>query len=48
MNAIDALIKSREGRCGEFAQLFYAVCLALGLEARYVWNSWVAAARKES
>ncbi|EJT47304.1 hypothetical protein A1Q1_03933 [Trichosporon asahii var. asahii CBS 2479] len=39
LNAIDALIKSREGRCGEFAQLFYAVCLALGLEARYVWNS---------
>lgn len=24
---------------GEFAQLFYIFLLALGVEARYVWNS---------
>lgn len=39
LNRVSALMESKEGRCGEFAQLFYAVCLVLGLEARYVWNS---------
>ncbi|KAL1410384.1 Peptide-N(4)-(N-acetyl-beta-glucosaminyl)asparagine amidase [Vanrija albida] len=38
-NEVKALMGSREGRCGEFAQLFYVFFLALGLEARYVWNS---------
>ncbi|CAK9785757.1 hypothetical protein CC85DRAFT_303558 [Cutaneotrichosporon oleaginosum] len=38
-NTVRALMRARVGRCGEFAQLFYVFLLALGLEARYVWNS---------
>ncbi|GMK59061.1 hypothetical protein CspeluHIS016_0700760 [Cutaneotrichosporon spelunceum] len=38
-NTTKALMRARVGRCGEFAQLFYIFLLALGLEARYVWNS---------
>ncbi|BEI82098.1 hypothetical protein CcaverHIS002_0212580 [Cutaneotrichosporon cavernicola] len=38
-NTTEALMRAKVGRCGEFAQLFYIFLLALGLEARYVWNS---------
>jgi peptide-N4-(N-acetyl-beta-glucosaminyl)asparagine amidase len=37
----------REGRCGEWAHLFYAILRVLGAPVRYVWNSedhvWVEA-----
>ncbi|WVF67140.1 hypothetical protein IAT40_001885 [Kwoniella sp. CBS 6097] len=36
---IRALLRSREGRCGEWAQLFYVFMRVKGIEARYVWNS---------
>ncbi|WWC60252.1 uncharacterized protein I303_102818 [Kwoniella dejecticola CBS 10117] len=36
---IKALIRSREGRCGEWAQLFYVFLRVRGIESRYVWNS---------
>ncbi|KAK4684910.1 peptide-N4-(N-acetyl-beta-glucosaminyl)asparagine amidase, partial [Tremellales sp. Uapishka_1] len=38
-NSIRTLLRTREGRCGEWAHLFYAFLLAAGLEARYIWNS---------
>ncbi|OCF34733.1 hypothetical protein I316_03777 [Kwoniella heveanensis BCC8398] len=36
---IRALLRSREGRCGEWAQLFYVFLRVKGIEARYIWNS---------
>ncbi|WVQ94740.1 hypothetical protein IAU59_001820 [Kwoniella sp. CBS 9459] len=36
---IKALLRSGEGRCGEWAQLFYVFLRVKGIEARYVWNS---------
>ncbi|WVW80091.1 hypothetical protein I302_102064 [Kwoniella bestiolae CBS 10118] len=36
---IKALIRTREGRCGEWAQLFYCFSRVRGVECRYVWNS---------
>ncbi|KAL7421158.1 Peptide-N(4)-(N-acetyl-beta-glucosaminyl)asparagine amidase [Cryptotrichosporon argae] len=37
--SVNVLLHTREGRCGEWAQLFYVFLLAAGLDARYVWNS---------
>jgi len=38
-NDLRALMKSRVGRCGEFANLFSLFLRAVGLRARYVWNA---------
>lgn len=38
-NDLRALMKSRIGRCGEFANLFTLMLRAVGLRARYVWNA---------
>lgn len=38
-NELRALMKSRIGRCGEFANLFALFLRAVGLRARYVWNA---------
>jgi hypothetical protein len=39
LSNLPALMQSREGRCGEFANLFTLFLVAVGLDARYVWNS---------
>ncbi|WWD05783.1 hypothetical protein V865_003866 [Kwoniella europaea PYCC6329] len=36
---IKALMRSREGRCGEWAQMFYCFLRVKGIESRYIWNS---------
>ncbi|ODN76800.1 hypothetical protein L202_05402 [Cryptococcus amylolentus CBS 6039] len=36
---VAALVESREGRCGEWAHLFYAMMRVKGIEGRYIWNS---------
>ncbi|WWC87829.1 uncharacterized protein L201_002721 [Kwoniella dendrophila CBS 6074] len=36
---IKSLIKNKEGRCGEWAQLFYVFLRVRGIESRYIWNS---------
>ncbi|KAF8338006.1 uncharacterized protein EI90DRAFT_3041291 [Cantharellus anzutake] len=38
-NSLESLMKSRKGRCGEFANLFTVFLRAIGLRARYVWNA---------
>jgi len=37
-NDVKALMKSRRGRCGEFANLYGFFCTAVGFETRYVYD----------
>lgn len=38
---VSTLLRTKEGRCGEWAHLFYVFLRAKGIESRYVWNRYV-------
>lgn len=37
-NHPEKLLETRRGRCGEYANCFTLCCIAMGIEARYVWD----------
>lgn len=38
---VSTLLRTKEGRCGEWAHLFYVILRAKHIESRYVWNRYI-------